>query len=237
MTDYTIVDGELYHYGVKGMKWGVRRHSNNSFVETTKMRPRGVVMDERGAYKQKRPRGVVMDERGAITVGQAYKSAKAAGKQAAKDAINSMNASPKKHTLREYNNAARNAKRQAQMDSFRESKAQNKQIKDNKSTNPNRKREIAIAATAVAGTALAAYGAHKLTNAIRDKNFKHSMRNGSKILEGWAERGRLDIGIEQLKDTFDANYGASIPSIIKRNIANNSVNGKVDWKAIRNIYR
>lgn len=25
MDDYILVDGELYHYGVKGMKWGVRR--------------------------------------------------------------------------------------------------------------------------------------------------------------------------------------------------------------------
>lgn len=27
-TKYTIVNGELYHYGTKGMKWGVRRYQN-----------------------------------------------------------------------------------------------------------------------------------------------------------------------------------------------------------------
>jgi hypothetical protein len=61
------------------------------------------------------------------TVRQARKTAKAAGEQAARDTINSMNASPKKHTIREYNNAARKAQRQAEMESFREAKASNKQ--------------------------------------------------------------------------------------------------------------
>lgn len=28
MSDYIIYNGELYHWGVKGMKWGVRRYQN-----------------------------------------------------------------------------------------------------------------------------------------------------------------------------------------------------------------
>ena len=34
MSEYTIVNGELYHYGVKGMKWGVRRATRAKSIYT-----------------------------------------------------------------------------------------------------------------------------------------------------------------------------------------------------------
>lgn len=40
MSNYIITDGELYHWGIKGMKWGVRRYQNKdgSLTEAGKKR-------------------------------------------------------------------------------------------------------------------------------------------------------------------------------------------------------
>lgn len=57
MPDYIIVNGELYHHGVKGMKWGVRRYQNadGSLTPAGKKRysgPDGDVLQKKDNYKQ-----------------------------------------------------------------------------------------------------------------------------------------------------------------------------------------
>lgn len=200
---------ELYHYGVKGMRWGVHK---NKYVTV-----RQGLKNARTAGQEAWRKSV--SDNGGTLIGKSkqlavYKSpaAKFRGKKAAREA---------------YNNAYKN--------SVNNDKVHNKQLRaDAKASNPNRKREIAIATTAVVGTALTAYGVYKVSNAIKQKDFKRRMDGGMKYLEFMGSKGRFDIGMDELKSSMNDGMKANTFSIIKQTIENNTTpgSGKVDWKRV-----
>lgn len=202
----TEIEYELYHHGVKGMKWGKRKDKY-------------------------------------VTARQGLKNARAAGQDAWRKSVSDNGGTlvGRSKQFAVYKNpadkfrgrkAATDAYKNAYKESIKADKAYNKQLRvERKASNPNRNREIAIAAGAAAGTALAAYGTYKVVNAIKNKDFKRRMDGAMRAVDVWAERGRLDIGMSQIKDVYST-HGDSIGAVIKRTISNNEVNGKVDWGAV-----
>ena len=195
----------LIHYGVKGMKWGVRRARN---LQSMAAGSRQSAKEETELSNYYRSKG----------------KTRAADRRARWAAEASADA----------------AKYQKKADKIMEKQAA-KEAKKEAANTPEAKaakrKEAAKIGAAVVGTALASYGVYKVSQAIKDKNFKNAMDKGMKVLDKAASNGRLDDCMEMLKETIDMSYNAKVSDIVKRTIANNSVNGKVDWDSIRKIYK
>lgn len=102
---------------------------------------------------------------------------------------------------------------------------------DKKAANPNRSREIAIGVGAAAGTALAAYGAYKVSNMIKNRHLNARINSGQRAAESFLKRGYADDAISTFKERMNwAVEDNSMRAIIKNSIQMNSVGNKVNWK-------
>lgn len=115
------MNNELYHYGVKGQKWGVRRYQNEdgSLTNTGKKRYDGKL----------------------ITVGQAKGRAFKADVAARRQAFKDLNASPKKHTKHQYAVAAIKSGVKARKASIAADKAHNKEVRKQRADEINKFKE------------------------------------------------------------------------------------------------
>lgn len=112
---------ELYHYGTKGMKWGVRRYQNKDGSLTAAGKKRAANYD-----------GKMINV--AQAKGRAFQADVAARRQAFKD----LNASPKRHTKHQYAVASIKAGVKARKESIAADKAHNKEVRKQRADEINK---------------------------------------------------------------------------------------------------
>lgn len=123
------LNNELYHHGVKGMKWGVRRKAALRSVAGSKL-----------------------------------------GKAIIK--TSGLNSAQKKQALREHEQLAK------EKQAAKQAKKEAANTPEAKAARKAKMKKAAIIGASVAGTALAAYGAYKAHNFIREKNQEIHVNEG-----------------------------------------------------------
>ena len=247
--DYMIVNGELYHsdqlyhHGIKGMKWGRRRYQNADGSLT----PAGVKRYAKAGYSQdsynsnKSKAGKAYDKvtgahkiAGDVKYSMSSKKANEArankylaDKEAARQAKETEKYAKKGYAQDAYNSnkskagkaydkvtgahkIAGRAKYEMSSDAERKQRAEKYKAQEMtpEKIAARRKKALKIGA-AVAGTALAAYGAYKLNDYVKTKNCQIA-----------AERGR-----ESAKKMFyDLQTSAQKNMLSNKNMVRNSVN-------------
>lgn len=169
MTNY--YNDELYHFGVKGMRWGHRKaqyNTSNGNVASAKVR----MKNAKQAYK---------------TANKAYgKSFNKAARYSSNHFITQNFGKGKQKSNALWNDAydkgsAADKAKAAYKQSKKDYKAEKKAAANTPEAKAARKEKMKKAAkvgAAVAGTALAAYGAYKVSKAIKDKNVQIMERKG-----------------------------------------------------------
>ena len=104
---------------------------------------------------------------------------------------------------------------------------------DKKGLSDNQKTAIKVGAAA-AGTALAAYGAMKLSNSVRDNVYNHKVQRGLNAVQNAIDKGaRRDLVESMMSDVMDYKKESLVRSV-RNTIDNNRVGKNIDYK---NVYK
>lgn len=186
-------ENELYHFGVKGMKWGVRRN-RSSFVSTSgpkrlpgtyasdgngwtakAKRLSGAIVKKDGYDKSRTPKGVASltsktsgkSKQKGVNYPEPIKRAlgRATASKAGRAAIkvSGLNKSQKKQALKENEILAK------RYDNEKSKKKAAANTPEAQAARKEKMKKAAKVGAAVAGTALAAYGVYKVSKAISNK--------------------------------------------------------------------
>lgn len=166
MSNYILINGTLYHHGIKGQKWGNRRWQN----EDGSLTPAG---REHYGYGEARTK--------LYNAKQAYKQAKKDwNKQYNRTrGIRGTYLDSEKTKTKNWSKLIDATEKEAKAkEAFKKAKQEYKKSDEYKQAKDKTKKAL-IAGAAVAGTALAVYGGYKLSKAIKDKAFESYVKNGS----------------------------------------------------------
>ena len=177
MTQYYLTrEDELYHWGIKGQKWGQRRWQNEDGSLTAAGREH-YGYGSKEYYKSAKKEYLSADK-------EARRAERKASSLSSRYPISSKTSMVRRNQVEGAQIDA--AKKRLISDLSKKKMDMAKQEYKNSDEYKARQEKIKKAAKiglAVAGTALAVYGTYKLSNAIKDKAFQMSYNKGKKYAE------------------------------------------------------
>lgn len=161
MSIYVYYGNTLYHHGIKGQKWGLRRYQNEDGSLTSEGR-RHYGYGEARANMQSAKAKYKADQK---AYSKAFNRATGAGQY-----IRGLTKKGRAENERRYSELVKTANNASKSEAeYKQAKKEYKNSNEYKARQ-EKIRKAAIAGAAVAATALAAYGAYKVSEAIKDKN-------------------------------------------------------------------
>lgn len=204
MSTYLYYGDTLYHHGTKGQKWGVRKYQNEDGSLTPAGREHYGYGQARAKYEAQKMiyKSAKKDARNAYLDAYAYNNRHPISKLTNKNVAKKLN--QKQVNAAMYERASKEAK-----ENMKAAKQEYKNSDEYKARQEKIKKAAKIG-LAVAGTALAAYGAYKVSEVIKDKN-------------------RIDAGKRAAMNLYNANAPATTYA------RQSKLDGKVYYK-MKNVY-